>query len=58
MKMPKVDWQQSVVIVALIAGAAAICVFAPSELHAPLAAIITAAAGWLRSPKMPSDSES
>ena len=49
-KVPKLDTQQTIVIVALIAGVVAVMIYAPSELHAPLAALVTGAAAFLRSP--------
>lgn len=48
--MPKFDWPQAAVMVALVVAVAAVCLFAPEDLRAPIAALITASAGILRSP--------
>jgi hypothetical protein len=48
--MPKIDMPQALVAVALIAGVVLVMLFAPSEMHAPLAALMTGAAAILRSP--------
>ena len=52
--MPKIDMPQALVAVALIAGVVIVMLFAPSSMHAPLAALVTAAAALLRSPVRPS----
>lgn len=49
-KLPKISTQQTVVLVALIAGAVSVALFAPAEYHAPIAAALTALAGLMRSP--------
>ena len=51
--MPKIDMPQALVMVALIAGVVLVMLFAPSEMHAPLAALVTGAAALLRSPVRP-----
>lgn len=48
--MAKLDWPQAAVMVALVLAVAAVCLFAPEDLRAPIAALITASAGILRSP--------
>jgi hypothetical protein len=48
--MPKIDMPQALVAVALIAGVVLVMLFAPSSMHAPLAALVTGAAALLRSP--------
>jgi hypothetical protein len=50
MKLPKLDWRQVTVLTALITAVVVVVIFAPSDLRAPLAGILTAGAGWLRSP--------
>jgi hypothetical protein len=52
--MPKIDLPQALVMVALIAGVVLVMLFAPAEMHAPLAALVTGAAALLRSPVRPS----
>ena len=52
--MPKIDMPQAAVMIALIAGVVIVMLFAPSEMHAPLAALVTGAAALLRSPVRPS----
>lgn len=51
--MPKIDMPQALVVVALIAGVVLVMLFAPPEMHAPLAALVTGAAALLRSPVGP-----
>lgn len=50
MKIPKINWPQAAVLVALIGGAVSIVLYAPEELRAPLVALLTGLAGFLRSP--------
>lgn len=57
MKLPKLDWQQATVLVSLVAGVTAVLLFAPPSLHTPIAALGTALAGWLRSPRVHGDTE-
>ena len=52
--MPKIDLPQALVAVALIAGVVLVMLYAPSSMHAPLAALVTGAAALLRSPVRPS----
>jgi hypothetical protein len=52
--MPKIDLPQALVMVALIAGVVLVMLYAPSSMHAPLAALVTGAAALLRSPVRPS----
>ena len=49
-KLPRISAPQAAVLVALIAGAVAVALFAPAEYHAPIAAALTALAGLMRSP--------
>jgi len=49
-KIPKINWPQAAVLVALIGGAVSIVLYAPEELRAPLVALLTGLAGFLRSP--------
>lgn len=48
--MPRLDWKQTAVLVAVIAGAVVTALFAPADFRAPLVALLTALAGFLRSP--------
>lgn len=50
MKVPKLNWPQAAVLVSLIGGAVAIVLYAPEEWRAPLVALATGLAGFLRSP--------
>ena len=50
MKLPKIDGPQAAVMIALVAGVVCVMIFAPAEMHAPLAAVLTGAAALLRSP--------
>ena len=49
-RLPKIDGPQAAVVIALIAGVVCVMLFAPSSMHAPLAAVLTGAAALLRSP--------
>ena len=55
MKLPKLDWRQVTVLTTLITAVVVVVIFAPSDLRAPLAGILTADAGWLRSPHVDGD---
>lgn len=55
MKLPKLDWRQVTVLTTLITAVVVIVIFAPEELRAPLAGVLTAGAGWLRSPHVERD---
>lgn len=49
-KLPKINAAQAAVLVALIGGAVAVVLWAPPDFRAPLVALATALAGFLRSP--------
>ena len=57
MKLPKLDWRQVTVLTMLITAVVIVVIFAPADLRAPLAGILTAGAGWLRSPNVEGDDE-
>lgn len=57
MKLPKLDWRQVTVLTTLITAVVIVVIFAPADLRAPLAGILTAGAGWLRSPNVEGDDE-
>lgn len=46
----KLDWPQVVLVLGLAAAVSAIAILAPEDLRAPLASLVTALAGVLRSP--------
>lgn len=47
-KWTKIDWPRAVVAVALIAGATCVAIWAPEDIRAPLASLLTALAVALR----------
>lgn len=57
MKLPKLDWRQVTVLTTLITAVVVVVIFAPPDLRAPLAGILTAGAGWLRSPHVNGEDE-
>jgi len=57
MKIPQLDWRQVTVLTTLITAVVVVVVFAPPDLRAPLAGILTAGAGWLRSPRIDGSEE-
>jgi len=49
--LPKLNWPQTSVMVALIAGAVAVALYAPPDVRAGVVGVLTAIAGWLHSPR-------
>lgn len=55
MKLPKIDWPQTALVLGLAAIGVVALIYAPAEYHAPIGGLLTLVVGALRSIFRPSD---